>query len=300
MKHFAMLKLRATLFLGAAALPLAVMMAAWCGAQQPGQDRLQEPVYRVTKATSQPIRAGEATHPLDPALDMAREGLERIRSDVRDYTCTVAKRERVGDVLGDYEYMFAKIRNGKTVDGRKVAPFSVYLYFLKPVEVKGREVIFVEGQNEGKLCAHEGGAKGKWLPTVWLQPDGAFAMRGQRYPITDLGIENLVLKLIDKGTTLRKFTEMDVKFYQNAKVNGRSCTCIQLLHPQRKPDMDFHVARIYIDDELRVPIRYEAYDWPKTANGKPELLEEYTYIDLKLNVGLTDADFDVKNPNYAF
>jgi hypothetical protein len=285
-------------------LPLSC--AAWlamggiCRAQQPGQGSLQEPVYRVTKATSQPVKAGQGTHPLDPALDLAREGLERIRRDIRDYTCTIAKRERVGDVLNDYEYMFAKIRNRKEVDGREVVPFSVYLSFLKPAEIKGREVIFVAGQNEGKLCAHEGGTKGKWLPTVWLVPNGPFAMRGQRYPITELGIENLVLKLLEKGETLRKFNDLDVKFYQNAKVNGRSCTCIQLMHPEKQPGQDFHVARIYIDDELRLPIRYEAYDWPKTQGGKPELLEEYTYIDIKMNVGLSDSDFDPKNANYAF
>ncbi len=292
-------KLLSSVFL-AAPLVVVAAMTAMCGAQQPAQQRLQEPVYRVTKATSQPIKAGETSHPLDPALDMAREGLERIRRDVRDYTCTIAKRERVGDVLEDYEYMFAKIRNGKEVNGREVVPFSVYLSFLKPAEVKGREVIYVKGRNDNKLCAHEGGVKGKWLPTVWLAPDGAFAMRGQRYPIYEIGIENLVLKLIEKGESQRKYPNVDVKFYQNAKVNGRVCTCIQLLHPERLPDVDFHVARIYIDDELKLPIRYEAYDWPKTANGAPELLEEYTYIDLKINVGLTDADFDVKNPNYNF
>ena len=38
------------------------------------------------------------------------------------------------------------------------------------------------------------------------------------------------------------------------------------------------------------------YDW----SGKPQLLEEYTYLNLKLNNGFTDADFDVRNPNYQF
>jgi hypothetical protein len=30
------------------------------------------------------------------------------------------------------------------------------------------------------------------------------------------------------------------------------------------------------------------------------LVEEYTYANLKLNVNLTDADFDVRNPQYRF
>jgi hypothetical protein len=29
-------------------------------------------------------------------------------------------------------------------------------------------------------------------------------------------------------------------------------------------------------------------------------LEEYTYLNLKLNAGLVDADFDHTNPNYKF
>lgn len=284
---------------------LAVLAIAVAGiAQQPGQEKLQEPVYRVTKATSQPAKAGEAAaaapHPLDPALALAQTGLDRIRRDIRDYTCTIIKRERVGDVVMDYEYMSAKIRNRKEVDGREVVPFSVYLSFLKPTEIKGREVIFVAGHNDGKLCAHEGGAKGKWLPTVWLLPTGPFAMKGQRYPITELGIETMVVRLIERGEQLKEFPNMQVKFFQNAKVNGRTCTCIQLQQPEKAPKVDFYVARIYIDDELQLPIRYEAYDWPKTPGAKPEVIEEYTYVDIKLNVGLTDADFDTKNPNYAF
>ena len=41
-------------------------------------------------------------------------------------------------------------------------------------------------------------------------------------------------------------------------------------------------------------------DWPREKGGPPELLEEYTYLDLKLNNGFTDADFDTQNPGYRF
>jgi hypothetical protein len=57
---------------------------------------------------------------------------------------------------------------------------------------------------------------------------------------------------------------------------------------------------VFIDDELQVPIRYAAYGWPETEGGKPTLEEEYTYLDVALNVGLTSADFDPSNPAYDF
>ena len=49
-----------------------------------------------------------------------------------------------------------------------------------------------------------------------------------------------------------------------------------------------------------MPVRYEQYDWSGDAADKPELMEQYTYLELKLNNSFTDADFDVRNPNYGF
>jgi hypothetical protein len=190
--------------------------------------------------------------------------------------------------------MFAEIRNRKLKDGKIVTPLSVYLYFLKPSSVKGREVIFVEGQNKGKMVAHESGLLGKVAPAIWLKPDGPIAMRGQLYPITEIGIETLVDRLIEKGERDRKRGECTVDFFKGAKINGRACTVLQVKHPTPRPWFDFHIARIFMDDELNVPIRYAAYTWPKQAGGKPLLLEAYTYLDLKLNVQLTDADFKHK------
>jgi outer membrane lipoprotein-sorting protein len=78
------------------------------------------------------------------------------------------------------------------------------------------------------------------------------------------------------------------------------CTCIEVLHPVPRKNFRFHLARVFVDDTLNLPIRYEAYDWAKDAKGKPELIEEYTYLNLKVNPGLSDADFDIHNPSYHF
>ena len=55
------------------------------------------------------------------------------------------------------------------------------------------------------------------------------------------------------------------------------------------------MVRVFIDQELGLPIRFEAFDWPKHPGSEPELIEEYSYMHLKLNVGLRDIDFDVSN-----
>jgi hypothetical protein len=69
---------------------------------------------------------------------------------------------------------------------------------------------------------------------------------------------------------------------------------------ERKPESGFMRARVFVDNEYRVPVFYAAYDWPKEEGGKPVLLELYAYRRVKLNVGLTDKDFDPTNPDYNF
>jgi hypothetical protein len=264
---------------------------------------LKEPVFRVSKNEPNVPAGAAATdkHPLDPALALAEETLAFIRAEVNDYTATIVKRERIKGVLGQYEYMAAKIRNRKEKDGQITQPLSVYLYFLKPDNIKGREVIWVEGKNNNKMRAHEGGLLGRTLPSVWLDPHGALAMRGQLHPITEIGIENLVTKLIEKGQHDRQYGECEVEFKPGAKINGMACTLLEVRHPVQRDYFEFYKAQIFIDDKTKVPLRYAAYHWPTDPSDKMgPVIEEYTYLDLKLNVGLADADFDPDNPNYGY
>ncbi len=263
------------------------------------EPQLVEPIHRVANAAS--LTPKHLTqHPLDRALDIATNALTHCRANINDYTAILVKRERVGDTLGDYEYMYAKVRNRKMDGGQITQPLSVYLGFLKPTSVKGREVLFVENQNDGNIVAHEGGFKGKFLPTVTIPPDGMLAMRGQRYPMTEIGLENLIVKLIERGQQAKQSPGVTCEFRKNAHVKGRVCTVLHVTQPTPTPGAEFHQAQIFIDDELNLPIRYVAYDWPKRAGAPLEVIEEYTYLDLKVNVGLSDSDFDQYNSVYNF
>ena len=247
------------------------------------------PRGNVGAPAATPFAGGD--HPLKPALELAEKGLAGIQTKIEDYSATVVKRERIDGKLGEHEYMFAKIRQ---------KPFSVYLSFLGPDSVKGQEVIYVDGHNDGNMLAHAGSGVRALVGTVSLKPQSMLAMSGQRYPITELGVENLTKRLVEVARHDSQFADCEVNFYPNAKVNGRVCTCVQVTHPVPKKNFRFHLARVFIDDELTIPIRYEAYDWPLEAGGQPQLMEEYTYMNVKINNGFTDADFDPKNTAYKF
>jgi hypothetical protein len=91
-----------------------------------------------------------------------------------------------------------------------------------------------------------------------------------------------------------------VIFHNDKTVGARRCTMIETTHPQKLPEFLFYRVRLFIDDEVGLPIHFEAYDWPSSPDAQAEMVEEYSYRDLKLNVGLGDHDFDVSNKNYAF
>lgn len=241
---------------------------------------------------------GVAPHPLTPAIERAQEGLKLIEETINDYTTTIIKRERIGGTLKEHEFISAKIRNRKVKDGKVVVPFAVYLKFLKPDAVAGREVIWVEGQNDNKIVAHETGLLG--FKRFYLPPDGFLAMMGQRYPITNIGVQTLIEELLVRAKHDLKYGECEVKFYKGAKVDKYVCTLIEVVHPVQRDHFTFYRARIYIDETLGVPVRYAAWTWPAEPGGEPVLEEEYTYRNLKLNVGLTDADFDPDNAAYDY
>ena len=152
----------------------------------------------------------------------------------------------------------------------------------------------------GGATAQEAAAPGE----RWLDPHSPLVMRGELHPICDVGIENLVSKLIEHGEKDRKYGECEVNFTPGAKINGRVCTLLRVVHATQRPHFEFYKAEIFIDDQMNIPVRYAAYSWPQKAGEELPVLAEYTYLNVKLGMAgspiLTHADFDPENPKYNF
>ncbi|WP_164101490.1 DUF1571 domain-containing protein [Candidatus Laterigemmans baculatus] len=256
---------------------------------------------------------------LDDAVQIAREGLERMDRELVDYVGRMTKRERIDGELGEVVEMEFKIRTRRpAVPGANgqpevpPVPMAVYLHFLSPSSTAGREVIWVEDKNEGNLIAHEGGFAN--LLRVSLDPAGFLAMRGNLHPVTEIGFKNLVRQLLERSELVRQTGGAEVTFVEDYEVGERPCLLIQV-RPRATAvgsteagaagaagpaGVDFWLAEIAIDRERGVPLRYAAYGPPEGEGEQPPLLEEYVYYDVQLNVGLTDADFDPDNPAYNY
>ena len=151
------------------------------------------------------------------------------------------------------------------------------------------------GQNAPKSNALDCGFKRKLGPLT-LNPEGMIAMRGQKHPITSVGIRNLTQKVLDIAKADMQFAECEVFTDPNQKIDGRNCTMVMVTHPERRQQFQGHIARLFFDNEHRVPIYYDAYLWPETEGAPPPLEESYMYRNLQLNNGFGARDFDAKNP----
>lgn len=227
-------------------------------------------------------------HKLDPAIRLAMQSYETT-AQIKDFQATFIKREKVGRKMQATHTMQIKFRE---------KPLSVYLNFQKPHT--GREVIYFHGRNGNQILAHETGIKGL-VGTVSLQPNSPQAMDESRYPITTIGIRKMLFQILKQWKEERQIEGgVSVKYFPDAKLGNLQCKVLQTSYPQQKPGLRFQMTRLYIDKATNLPVRVEQYDWPTRRNATPELVEEYTYTNIRTNVGLSDADFDPKNPAYNF
>ena len=225
-------------------------------------------------------------HPLIPAINLAQQSLNTL-NQVQDYEAIFTKRELV---------------NGKLISQRmqlklREKPFSVYMKFLEPNA--GREILFVQGRNQNQLRAHEPGALQSLVGTISLSTNSPTVMAENRHQITDVGMRRLLEQLIKQWTLESRYGEIDVQFYPNAMMGQIPCEVIESKHPQPRKQFNFHITRLFLDKKSRLPIRIENYGWPQQGQ-RPPIIEEYTYTNVRLNVGLTEKDFSEQNQAYSF
>jgi hypothetical protein len=258
----------------------------------------------ATKSAGDEVVAGETVEvTMSAMLDLAQTALDATIADLDDYTARLIKQEQDRNgLLQPASEVFIKVAT-RHPGGVLGAPLKVYMRFDSPADARGREVIWVENANEGKLLVREAGMIGSMM-TVPLMPESFLAMRGQRYPITEIGLTRLLEKLIERGS--HDIADPNVRVFKTEgyRFDDRSLTHLQIQRsrPSERAG-DFSIAELVLDREQNLVVSFRSFGWPEknaTDNSDPPLIESYEYHDLKLNVGLSEQDFDPANPDYTF
>jgi hypothetical protein len=218
---------------------------------------------------------------IDDAVRLIETARDRFR-EVRDYSCRLVQRERVGDKLPPETVLGMEVRTH---------PFSVHLSWHEPRSMQGQEAVYVAGRNDGKMRVRGAGLLGA-VGFISLEVDDARARRTSRHNITEAGLGNLIERFAEGWPRERVHGGVEVHV-DDFKFAGRPCTRVETIHPTN-PDGFFLFGRsvVYFDRDTHLPIRVENYDWPKHKGEADGLVEEYSYLGLKLNPGLSDDVFN--------
>lgn len=221
--------------------------------------------------------------PMDTPLRLIHEA-QQAYGQVQDYTCLLIKQERVNGRLPPKTVMDMKVR---------AQPFSVYLRWRQPRSEAGQEVCYVAGKNGGKMRVRPKGVFGTFAGFISLDPNDPRARKTSRRNITEAGIGNMIERFARAWENERRLnltTQVKVAEYE---YNRRRCTRVETIHPSN-PNGHFLYYRdvVYFDQKTHLPIRLEFYDWPRQAGDPGQLVEVYSFANMRLNVGLTDDVFD--------
>jgi hypothetical protein len=251
------------------------------GAAQPPRDPGVPPAASEAPAAVAAVQMAPSQS--DQTVSQLIERAGATFQHVRDYTCTLIKQERIGGRLQPEQTAQMRVRTH---------PFSVHLRFVSPSSVAGREACYVAGRNGGKMRARAGGLMGA-VGFVTLDLRDPRVMADNRHVITEAGLGNLIERLSQTHEQERRLNLTRVNLAEYT-FHHRPCLRLEAVHPANTAGT-FYCYRCvtYFDRETGLPVRFEAYDYPRPG-GNPggELLECYSYVDLRFNVNLSDAAFN--------
>ncbi len=224
---------------------------------------------------------------------LLEKGLASFR-EVSDYTATLHKQERIAGTLGEVQHLRVKMRH---------QPFSVYMKWQ--TFDKGRELIYVEGQNDGNILVQPGGWKGRLTGTLALDPNGRMAMSESRHPITEIGLARLAEKLLKYSyINIKRPNGWACEMHADQKVQGRDCYLFVMRYDSDQVNETYRKSLQYVDKELSLPLMVINYGWgedtdPETIDQQT-LIESYTWSDIRIDQRLASGDFDETNSSYRF
>jgi outer membrane lipoprotein-sorting protein len=228
-----------------------------------------------------PAQAAKKADPLDEPLRLIARA-QAAYARVKDYSCTMIKRERLEGELTPNVVITLLVRK---------EPFSVSMVWQEPKEVEGQEVVYVTGKYDGKMRVKLGGLLGS-IGFLSLPVDDPRTRRESKHKVTDAGIGNLIERCAKGWAVEKKLkkTQVRVGTFTFAK---RKCTRVELTHPSREGGKFKHYRNVlYFDKQTGLPIRVENYNWPENQGDRPPLAEVFSYVNLRLNANLPNDVFE--------
>jgi hypothetical protein len=219
-------------------------------------------------------------------LDLLREAQKRYRDTVVDYTCFFTKQENLFGRMTAVQGADVKFRD---------QPFSIFMHWTQNPD-KARRVCFVSGKwttKDGQaaaLCEPEGAIARTFISKILRPIHGADAKAASRRTIDQFGFGNTLHLIVKYAMLAHQRGELQLVHLGDGEVDGRPTYVFERRLPYTGEDGVYpdRVLVFHLDKETLLPVMCASY----ADDAKQELLGQYTYTKVRLNVGLTDASFE--------
>ncbi len=225
----------------------------------------------------------EAFAARDP-MGFFQMAMDRYDRGVRDYTCTFAKKERVGGKLTANQVMDAWFRE---------KPFSVRLEWKENADKVSR-VLYVANRwiEKGQQMAvvEPAGSIAQLFVSYVMRPiNGEEARRNSRRTIDQFGMRNSLALTLKYAKRAHEKNILDFSYKGNSEVDGRTTLVFERRLPYTNEDGPWpdRVLVVHLDREMLLPVLCVAY----ADDEKKVLLGRYQTTNIKLNANLADSVF---------
>jgi hypothetical protein len=228
----------------------------------------------------------------DPLRAMIDARAQHLR-EVIDYECVMIKQELLPSGMSKEQEIRVKFRH---------SPYSVYMEWQRNPGLATR-VIYVKGRwtdskaknpDEGReLAIAQPGVIARIFVKSVKQPiHGRLAREASRRFLDDFGFQKTLDRLINISESAKDRNELKLVLVGESQFEDRPVWVIRRNLPYTEegglyPD---RTAEILFDKEYRVPVAVYCYS---DDDRLPEhLIAKYEYRGIRMQVGLTDKDFD--------
>ncbi len=204
---------------------------------------------------------------------------------MRGYSAILEMQEEVSGTLRPVDKIEFKTRR---------APFSVYMRWHDSAQ----EALYVHGENDNRLIVKP--TKGlAAIRRVWrLEPDCRMAKQNCRYPITDAGIENLVLRIQEFYDQHDDWSKLATFTIGESSIADRDVIIVNVTFADETSVPDYSSSTFCFDVKTKLLTSVDNDGW--TLSGQRRLIEHYGYSQIVETATPSDADFSVENPAYRF
>ena len=176
------------------------------------------------------------------------------------------------------------------------SPEALYMHWVGDFS-PGREVLWSPTARDGNLYVNTS----PLVPNLSISPTGSLATRDSRHPVWMAELPRIA-ELVQAGADhLTSHPELTATYedlgVQDVYGTRSHCYTVELPYEAAPAALYAPLIRLCLSVATGLPSRFTAW---ADEDGARRQGEDYIFQAVKINVGLSDADFDSANPDYGF